>query len=174
MQEHRTETRYEAEFSNSAGREYGYRILALDRPGIGYSDYVSERRLLDWPKDVNEIAEQLEIDRFGVIGVSGGGAYALACCYAMPDRLDFSILMGSWAPVAEKPALWKEMAPLDRFFGKLSRVAPWAFYVPFSFLGFAVRKMSPQGFIQSIDSSMSDADREMNHSCYVPARPSRT
>lgn len=154
-------SRYEAEFSDQAGREYGYRILALDRPGIGYSDYVNGRRLLDWPKDVNEAAEQLEIDTFGVIGVSGGGPYALACCHAMPDRLDFSVLMGSWAPVAEEPPLWNEMAHLDRFFGKLSRVAPWAFYIPFSFLGFAAKKMSPPGFVRSMDSSMSEADRDL-------------
>jgi len=154
-------SRYEAEFSNPAGREYGYRILALDRPGIGHSDYVNGRRLLDWPRDIDEVAEQLEIDTFGVIGVSGGGPYALACCQAMSGRLDFSVLMGSWAPVAEESALWNEMAPLDRFFGRLSRVAPWAFHVPFSFLGFAAKKLSPRGFIRSIDSSMSDADREL-------------
>ena len=40
-------SRYEAEFSHRAGREYGYRILALDRPGIGCSEYVSGRRLRD-------------------------------------------------------------------------------------------------------------------------------
>ena len=29
----------------------------------------------------------------------------------LPERLTFSVLMGSWAPVAEEPALWNEMAP---------------------------------------------------------------
>lgn len=154
-------SRYEAEFSHQAGKEHGKRIIALDRPGIGFSDYVSGRRLLDWPKDVREVAARLGIDGFGVIGVSGGGPYALACCYAMSDRLDFSALMGSWGPVAEWPALWNEMAPLDRFFGRLSRRAPWAFYGPFSILGCAAKKMSPQGFVKLIESSMSEADEEL-------------
>lgn len=154
-------SRYEAEFSHQAGRRYGYRIIALDRPGIGCSDYVRGRRLLDWPKDVSHVAEQLGIDRFGVIGVSGGGPYALACCHTLSDRVDFSVLMGSWGPVAEERTLWDAMAPLDRFFGKLSSVAPWAFHVPFSFLGYAARKMSPQRFIRWLESSMSEADKEL-------------
>jgi pimeloyl-ACP methyl ester carboxylesterase len=136
----------------------GYRVLALDRPGIGRSDYAGGRRLLDWPEDVREAAGRLGVDSFGVIGVSGGGPYALACCLAMPHRLRFAVLMGSWGPVAEEPALWREMAPLDRFFGRLSRVAPWAFYVPFSLLGFAAKALSPRGFIRFLASSMREAD----------------
>lgn len=153
-------SRYEPEFADQAGREYGYRVVALDRPGIGQSDYRKGRRLLDWPQDVEEIAKQLAIERFGVIGVSGGGPYALACGVALSKRISFTVLMGSWGPVAEEPALWKEMAPLDRFFGRLSKIAPWAFYVPFSFLGYAAKKMSPRGFLKSIESSMSEADRK--------------
>lgn len=79
----------------------------------------------------------------------------------MPDRIDFAVLMGSWGPVAEAPALWQAMAPLDRFFGKLSRHAPWAFALPFSLLGYAAKLLPPQGFIRAIDSSMSDADRRL-------------
>jgi pimeloyl-ACP methyl ester carboxylesterase len=154
-------SRYEAAFSHQAGQAYGYRIIALDRPGIGQSDYVGGRRLLDWPKDVDEIAAQLGIDSFGVIGVSGGGPYALACGYAMAERLDFTVLMGSWGPVAEEPALWHAMAPLDRFFGKLSNVAPWAFYAPFSLIGYAAKKLSPQKFVKSLASSMSEADKAL-------------
>jgi pimeloyl-ACP methyl ester carboxylesterase len=63
--------------------------------------------------------------------------------------------------VAEEPSLWNEMAPLDRFFGKLSRSVPWAFYAPFSFLGYAAKKMPPRRFIKSIESSMCEADKKL-------------
>ncbi|MGF1478254.1 MAG: alpha/beta fold hydrolase [Cyanophyceae cyanobacterium] len=154
-------SRYEPVFSDRAGREYGYRILALDRPGLGKSDYVKGRKLLDWPQDVYEVAKHLEIERFGVIGVSGGGPYALACGYTLADRLDFTVLMGSWGPVAEEPKLWQEMALLDQFFGKLSRKLPWAFYIPFSFLGYAAKWLSPDSFWKLLESSMSKADQEL-------------
>ncbi len=153
-------SRYEPSFGDQAGKDYGYRIIALDRPGLGQSDYVKGRRLLDWPQDVKSVAEQLSIKRFGVIGASGGGAYALACSYAIPEHLEFSAILGSWGPVAVEPELQEEMAPLDRFFSKLSNKAPWIFYMPFSVLGYAAQKMSPQGFIRLLDSSMSAADKQ--------------
>ena len=151
-------SRYEPELGDSAAKKHGYRVIALDRPGIGHSDYIRGRKLLDWPVEVGEAATLLGLEQFGVMGVSGGGAFALACSYAIPERLLFTVIMGSWAPVAEEPALWDEMAPLDRFFGKLSKQVPWAFYAPFSMIGFAAKKLSPQNFIRSLDSSMSEAD----------------
>lgn len=154
-------SRYEPAFGDQAARTYGYRIIALDRPGIGKSPYAKRRRLLDWPQDVQVVAGRLGVDRFGVIGASGGGPYALACCYALPERITFSALMGSWGPVAAEPALWQDMAPLDHFFGKLSSRAPWAFYAPFSLIGYAAKWMSPPGFAKTLQSSMSGADQRL-------------
>jgi pimeloyl-ACP methyl ester carboxylesterase len=154
-------SRYEGLFGDRPGKEYGYRIIALDRPGLGRSDYVKDRRLLDWPQDVKEVAKQLGVGRFGAIGASGGGAYALACSYAIAEQLEFSAVMGSWGPVAAEPKLWEKMAPLDRFFGKLSQGVPWLFYIPFSLLGYAAKRISPQGVMKSIESSMSEADKQL-------------
>ncbi len=155
-------SRYEPALGDRPGKEYGYHMIALDRPGMGQSDYVQARRLLDWPQDVKEVAQQLGISRFGVIGASGGGAYTLACSYAIPEQLEFAVAMGSWGPVATEPELWQAMAPLDRFFGKLSQNVPWAFYAPFSLLGYAAQRMSPQSFMNVLGSSMSPADKQLS------------
>ena len=64
------------------------RLIALDRPGYGFSDFLPERQILDWPDDVKECADMLGFDQFSVVGVSGGGPYALACAYKMPERLN--------------------------------------------------------------------------------------
>jgi pimeloyl-ACP methyl ester carboxylesterase len=152
-------SRHEPTFGDQAGKERGYRIVALDRPGVGRSDYVPGRKLLDWPQDVVAVADHLGMERFGVMGASGGGPYTLACCRAIPERLAFAAVMGSWAPVAAEPALWAEMAPLDRFFGKLSRRVRWAFYAPFALIGYAARWLSPRGFVKWLESSMSAADK---------------
>jgi pimeloyl-ACP methyl ester carboxylesterase len=43
---------------------------------------------LDWPVDVVKLARHLGIHKkFTVYGGSGGGPYALACAYAIPERL---------------------------------------------------------------------------------------
>jgi pimeloyl-ACP methyl ester carboxylesterase len=65
----------------------GVRLICPDRPGIGGSDARLGYRLLDWPGDVEELAEQLEIDRFAVEGLSGGAPFALACTFKLPHRI---------------------------------------------------------------------------------------
>jgi pimeloyl-ACP methyl ester carboxylesterase len=71
----------------STAERPGVRLIGLDRPGIGGSDLKAGYRLLDWPADVVQVADQLGIERFVVEGLSGGGPYALACAYKIPHRL---------------------------------------------------------------------------------------
>lgn len=80
-------SRLEARFLAEQAVKANIRLIGMDRPGMGLSTYQPGRRLLDWPEDVRELADQLGIDRFGVVGFSGGGPYALACASQLPDRL---------------------------------------------------------------------------------------
>lgn len=65
----------------------GVRLIAPDRPGYGLSTFQPHRGFHDWPPDVLALADRLGIDRFRVVGWSGGGPYALACAAAAPDRV---------------------------------------------------------------------------------------
>jgi pimeloyl-ACP methyl ester carboxylesterase len=63
----------------------GIRLVAIDRPGYGGSDRQPRRSFLGWAPDVATVADQLGIDRFVVLGVSGGGGYAPACAHRIPS-----------------------------------------------------------------------------------------
>ena len=63
------------------------RVLAFDRPGYGRSSPQPGRTLLDWPQDVADVADRLGLGQFHVVGLSGGAPYAVACAYAMPERV---------------------------------------------------------------------------------------
>ena len=91
--------------------ERGMRLIALDRPGIGLSEPLPGRRLVDWPADVAAVADRLKLDRFSIIGWSGGGPYALACAVAMPERVRSIALVSTPAPLAGS----KERSYLRRF-----------------------------------------------------------
>jgi len=80
-------SRVEAMVAEEPARERHLRLISLDRPGFGNSDFQPDRCILDWPNTVCDVADQLGIDEFATIGVSGGGPYALACAYRIPDRL---------------------------------------------------------------------------------------
>jgi pimeloyl-ACP methyl ester carboxylesterase len=80
-------SRLEARLAHDLGVSRGVRIIAVDRPGYGLSDYARARTIPDWPGDVLQLADALGIDRFRIMAVSGGGPYALACARALPDRV---------------------------------------------------------------------------------------
>ena len=77
----------------------GVRLIGIDRPGMGFSDFKPGRRLVDWPEDVVQLANALNIDQFAVEGVSGGGPYALACAYRLPERLKACGVIASLGPI---------------------------------------------------------------------------
>jgi pimeloyl-ACP methyl ester carboxylesterase len=80
-------SRFEARFLADAALKAGNRLIGVDRPGMGLSTYKAGRSLLDFSDDVVELANNLKIDRFSVVGFSGGGPYVLACAYKIPNRL---------------------------------------------------------------------------------------
>lgn len=76
-------SRREAWLVHAAARAVGARIISLDRPGYGDSDPAPERLISDWPEDVLLIADALDLEHFALVGVSGGGPYALACAWRL-------------------------------------------------------------------------------------------
>jgi len=76
----------------------GVRVVAVDRPGCGLSDFQRRRRQRHWPADVAALADALGIDRFEVLGWSGGGPYALACAAHIPRRITMATLVSSMGP----------------------------------------------------------------------------
>lgn len=86
---------------DAAGRELGFRILSFDRPGIALSSPQPERTLRDWPRLMEEAAALLGVGRFRVVGVSGGGPYALVTAWAMPERVEAAAVVCGAPPIAE-------------------------------------------------------------------------
>jgi len=68
-------------------QQLGIRMITLDRPGYGLSDFQENRTYLDWPDDVVDLADHLTIDRFAVLGWSTGGPYAATVAHKIPQRL---------------------------------------------------------------------------------------
>ncbi|MFF6977970.1 alpha/beta fold hydrolase [Streptomyces sp. NPDC008343] len=74
------------------------RLITYDRPGYGPSDRLSGRRVAHVSADVAAIADALGIERFAVVGRSGGGPHALACAAQLPDRVTRAAVLVSLAP----------------------------------------------------------------------------
>jgi pimeloyl-ACP methyl ester carboxylesterase len=89
----------------------GVRLLSPDRPGYGTSDPKPGRTLLDWADDVRELADTVGVDRFPVIGWSSGGQFALACAFALGDRVTSVALIAADGPPDEVPGLRASYSP---------------------------------------------------------------
>ncbi len=85
--------------NDEIARELGVRVIAVDRPGCGSSDFQQGRRLLDWPLDVSEMADALELGKFAICGHSFGGPYVAACAYQLPDRVTSAAIVAGIAPL---------------------------------------------------------------------------
>lgn len=75
------------------------RLIAVERPGYGLSGPQTGRTMLNWADDISALADALGLQRFSIIGFSGGSPYALACAFKLPDRVTKIALAGALAPL---------------------------------------------------------------------------
>ncbi|GAB2988690.1 alpha/beta fold hydrolase [Nocardioides montaniterrae] len=78
--------------------EHGLRLVGVDRPGIGNSTAHLYDDILDWTGDLEVMLDALGIGEVRVIGLSGGGPYALAAGAGLPDRVVGVGVLGGVAP----------------------------------------------------------------------------
>ncbi|MCA0989730.1 alpha/beta fold hydrolase [Pseudalkalibacillus hwajinpoensis] len=102
----------------------GIYLISIDRPGYGLSTFQYNRTILDWAVDVEELASHLGLNRFSVLGVSGGGPFAAACAFALSDRIYHTALVSSATPFRKGKAP-KEMAKENRIAFFLTKYFPW-------------------------------------------------
>jgi len=81
-----------------AAERLGIRWVSYDRPGYGGSSARRGRDVASAADDVASIVDALGIDRFGVMGHSGGGPHALACAALLPDRVVAAVAVAGPAP----------------------------------------------------------------------------
>ena len=102
----------------------GVRLVTFDRPGFGESDRKEGRQLLDTPADVAALADHLGVERFALIGVSAGGAHALACAHVLRDRLTAVAVASMPGPLDEVPGAWDALPAQVRPAAEMARKDP--------------------------------------------------
>jgi pimeloyl-ACP methyl ester carboxylesterase len=102
-------SRIEAAGYHTLATELGARVIAIDRPGMGQSTPHSNRTLQDWPKDLTHLISHLGLETYSILGVSGGGPYALSCAAYLPrDELKCVCIVCGLGPpdIGMKGANW--------------------------------------------------------------------
>jgi pimeloyl-ACP methyl ester carboxylesterase len=90
-----------ARLTDEPARDLGVRIISPDRPGISGSSLHPNRKLADWPRVVERLAEYLDIGEFRVLAISGGAPYAYAIAATMPGRARAIAIVAGAIPMAD-------------------------------------------------------------------------
>jgi pimeloyl-ACP methyl ester carboxylesterase len=106
------------ELARRQAEGFGVRLLGVDRPGTGWSTPYLYESILDFATDLEIVLDELGVDQAAVIGLSGGGPYALAAAHAMPDRIRVVGVLGGVAPTRGADA------PPGGLVGLAARFAP--------------------------------------------------
>lgn len=120
-------SRLEASLASSAASDSRARLIAVDRPGYGRSDFKPGRRIIDWADDVSDLADGLRIDRFAALGVSGGGPYLSACAMKLSRRITRAGIFCGLGPLDRRGATRGMLLPhrvLLGLVGRLPSTAP--------------------------------------------------
>jgi pimeloyl-ACP methyl ester carboxylesterase len=77
------------------------RLVSYARPSYGGSSPNRGRDVASAAADVAQVADALGVDRFAVMGASGGGPHALACAALLSARLIGAVCLASPAPFTD-------------------------------------------------------------------------
>ena len=151
-------SRHTAHLAGLVGSAQAARVISLERPGYGLSDPLPGRQITDWPADVEAAADVLGLERFSLIGYSGGGPFSLATAAALGDRVaSIAVVSGMgplYRPIAQAQLTW--MQRLRRLV--IAHVSPVVQFASWR-IGRQVHR-DVEGFVRTRAEQSPPADRE--------------
>lgn len=125
-------SRFQGQFADEAARELGIHFLAVDRPGVGGSELHVGRALSEWPSVIEALADDFGVKTFRVMGVSGGGPYALVSAWALPERVEAAAIVSGAPPLSGRANI-SNLMPVYQLLLSLYRRRPelvrWLFRI---------------------------------------------
>lgn len=151
--------------ADQEARARGLRIIAPERPGYGLSDAKDFAMLQDASEDIVGLAHFLDLKEFALIGVSGGGPFAVAAASLMPERIKLLALIspvGPIADVADRVSAWHRHLFTEL---ALSQFACGSFFWGLK----ALLAVAPDAAYAGLKHHASHADRELLEQAEVRA-----
>jgi len=136
--------------SEELAQKLNIRVIALERPGLGLSNFQTGRQFYDWPGDVIALADALEFYSFAVLGYSGGGPYAAACALRIPERLTSAGIVSGIGPYTEA-GLTDGIAAENLRFTQFARDNPWLSRLAYRLGGVMARYMPGRLMTQAMN-----------------------
>lgn len=116
-------SRLETQRFDRIAAENHYRLISIDRPGMGCSTMDKNRSVLSTINDIQSLMDYLQLENVSVMSHSGGAAFVAACAYSMPQRLTGAAIVSGMSPF-NYPETHRGMAREQLIASKLVRAFP--------------------------------------------------
>jgi pimeloyl-ACP methyl ester carboxylesterase len=117
-------SRLEVLLLKKSGLTQQVRIIGVDRPGYGLSTFAPRKSLRDFADDTNFLADHLGLERFAILGWSGGGPFLLTYFALFPERVTKAVIVGS--PALPFNAATAHNNPFARYAMRFRLIGIWA------------------------------------------------
>ncbi|MEU7631370.1 alpha/beta fold hydrolase [Nocardia sp. NPDC049220] len=84
----------------------GFALITVERPGYGDSTRLPDREVADCARDIMYVADLFALDRYSVLGRSGGGSTAISVGALDPGRVERVVSLVGLAPKLEESGDW--------------------------------------------------------------------
>ncbi len=99
-------------------------MIGVDRPGFGLSTFAPNRRVSDFAADISYLANHLDIEKFSLLGISGGAHYVITCAASLAKRVTRAVVISG----PSLPIDTSEMSRMNKLLfklGTMSIVGEW-------------------------------------------------
>lgn len=155
------------------GAASGVQLIAVARPGYGNSAPVRMSSIADWTALVLPLLEHLQLERFGVFGVSAGAPYAYAVAASLIDRVDAVAIASGLGVVNEVETVTQYPSAAQRAFAQFAALPEdevreyWYGSLSGSLEHFASDNPWRQALVESLSHAAAGPGRE----AYLQQRP---
>jgi len=116
-------SRLDVLFQKGTGSKH-LQMIGVDRPGFGLSTFAPNRRVSDFAADISFLANHLGIDKFALLGFSGGAHYVITCAALLAEFVTRAVVISG----ASLPLDTSEMSRMNKLFftlGTMPIVGTW-------------------------------------------------
>ncbi|CAM1373066.1 alpha/beta fold hydrolase [Tenacibaculum xiamenense] len=121
-------SRLEMHYDLSFAFKNNLRIITIDRPGHGISDFNSNGTILSFARDTKQLLDYLRIDKFSVAGMSAGSPFSLGIAYLFSKNIHKTTIINGFAPYTKesKKYLSKEVKLMLNFAKLFPLLLKWS------------------------------------------------
>ena len=138
------------------------RLIVIDRPGYGASDPDPKINFTVWVKDLEQLADHLNIEKFSLSGYAMGGIYALACAHEIPQRVKRVAIIATGMP-PESASDYETIIPLYKMNNRLAKYMPKVYSLLTAVLVKGILS-DPSTFFKQFNEYLGPADKEVMNS----------